>query len=173
MVRRRQRGYSLIEIVVAMAIFGAFLAVVFLLTAEMRFWEKRLPLNMHKNPQVISVLSRLRRDVHDAFGGEPYAKKHDTFEASDKVLIVNVLDQDNGKRTIVWDFRTPGEVRRREYQVGVYEDWVSRGLPADFSNMEIDAIKVNAVSKWATRIIAKDKEGRIAIDTILQPRATK
>ena len=74
---------------------------------------------------------------------------------------------------VVWDFRTPGEVRRRAFQVGVAQDWVSRGLPVDFSNVEIGALKTGTNSAWATRITAKDEKGRIAIDTILQPRATE
>ena len=168
----RQRGYTLLEVVIAMAIFGIFLMVLATLTTEMHFWERRLPINMHKNPQVISVLSRLRRDVLDA-GGDPYMNKHEEYVASEKVLILNVMFPDGGQRAVVWDFRTPGQVTRREYNVGVYEDWVTRGLPREFSNLQIDAVKVTPASKWATRIQAKDEKGRIAIDTIFQPRATE
>lgn len=169
----RQRGYSLLEVIFAMAIFGILCAVLFLLTAEMRFWEKRLPINMHKNPQVMAVLSRLRRDVLDAASRQPYEKSYGIYESSDKVLIIETMVEGEGQRTVVWDFRTPREVRRREYQVGVHQDWVSRGLPVDFSNLEIDAVKITPGSAWATRIIAKDERGRIAIDTILQPRVTE
>ena len=169
----KERGYSLLEVIFAMAIFGMFLAVLFILTAEMRFWEKRLPLNMHKNPQVISVLSRLRRDVQDAASRQPYQKTHEEFTSSDKVLILKTNMPNGGEQTIVWDFRTPGQVLRRAYNVGVYEDWVTRGLPVDFTNLKIDAVKITPGSAWATRIQAKDEKGRVAIDTILQPRATE
>ncbi len=169
----RQRGYSLLEVIFAMAIFGMLCAVLFILTAEMRFYEKRLPINMHKNPQVIAVLSRLRRDVLDAASRQAYRKTHDGYESSEKVLIIDTMVPGGGQRTVVWDFRTPREVRRREYQVGVHQDWVSRGLPVDFSNVEVDAVKITPGSAWATRIVAKDGSGRIAIDTILQPRATE
>ena len=169
--RGRSAGYSLMEVVVAMAVFGIFCAVLFTLTAEMRFYEKRLPVNMHKNPQVISVLARLRRDVLDAAGTKPYKDSYGEYVASDKVLIVDVMMPTGGRETVVWDFRTPREVRRRAYNVGVPRDWVSRGLPVDFSNVQIDALKIGAA--WATRITAKDEKGRIAIDTILQPRATE
>ena len=168
---RRQRGYSLMEIVVAMAVFGIFCAVLFTLTAEMRFYEKRLPINMHKNPQVIAVLTRLRRDVLDAAGTKPYKDSYGEYTASEKVLILDVMMANGGRQTVIWDFRTPREVRRRAYNVGIADDWVSRGLPVDFSNLQIDALKIGAA--WATRVTAKDEEGRIAIDTILQPRATE
>jgi prepilin-type N-terminal cleavage/methylation domain-containing protein len=169
----RQRGYTLMEVVFAMAIFGIFCAVLFTLTAEMRFYEKRLPINMHKNPQVISVLSRMRRDVLDAASRQPYEKTYGEYTSSDKVLIVETMMPTGGQQTVVWDFRTPGEVRRRAFNVGVADDWVTRGLPVDFSNLEIDAVKTGAGSAWATRITARDEKGRIAIDTILQPRATE
>jgi prepilin-type N-terminal cleavage/methylation domain-containing protein len=171
--RRAQGGYTLLEVVVAMAILGIFCAILFQLTAEMRFWEKRLPLNMHKNPQVIAVLARMRRDVLDASSRQPYEKSYGDFTSSDKVLIVKTMMPNGGEQTVVWDFRTPGEVHRSAYNVGVPDHWVSRGLPVDFSNLEIDAIKTGTASAWATRITAKDERGRIAIDTILQPRATK
>lgn len=169
----RQRGYTLLEAVFAMAIFGMFCAVLFLLTAEMRFYEKRLPVNMHKNPQVISVLARMRRDVLDASSRQPYQKSYGEYTSSDKVLIIQTMMPNGGERTVVWDLRTPGEVRRRAYNVGIAEDWVSRGLPVDFSSAEIDAVKITPGSAWATRITARDEKGRIAIDTILQPRATE
>lgn len=169
----KQRGYTLLEVIFAMAIFGMFLAVLFLLTAEMRFYEKRLPINMHKHPQVMAVLSRLRRDVLDAASRQPYLKSYPPYTSSDKVLIIETMMPNGGVQTVIWDFRTPGEVRRRAYNVGVAEDWVSRGLPADFTSVEIGAVKITPGSAWATRIKATDGKGRIAIDTILQPRATQ
>ena len=173
MVKRSQRGYTLMEVVFALAIFGIFCAILFQLTAEMRFWEKRLPLNMHKNPQVIAVLSRMRRDVLDAASRQPYEKSYGEYTSSDKVLIIETMMPNGGQQTVVWDFRTPGEVHRHAYNVGIADNWVTRGLPVDFSNLEIDAIKTGTASAWATRIVAKDERGRIAIDTILQPRATE
>src|SRR5262249_2038931 len=137
------------------------------------YYEKRLPINMHKNPQVISVLSRLRRDVLDAASRQPYEKTYGAYTSSAKVLIIETMGKDVGQQTVGWEFRTPGEGRRRAFQVGVAQDWVSRGLPVDFSNVEIDALKTGISSAWATRVTARDEKGRIAIDTILQPRATE
>ena len=170
----RQRGYTLLEMVFALAIFGILCTILFVLTAEMRFSAKHLPINMHKNPQVIGVLARLRRDVLDASSRQPYEKTYGEYTSSDKVLIIEVMTPSSGQQTVVWDFRTAGEVRRRAYQVGnVADDWVTRGLPVDFSGLEIGAIRTSPGSAWATRITAKDENGRIAIDTILQPRATE
>ena len=180
---RRQRGYTLLEVVVAMAIFAMFLAVLFQLTAEMRGYEKRLPVNMHKHPQVIAVLARLRRDVMDAHGRSPYREEHAGYVSSSKVLILESVTASGGVETIVWDFRTPREVKRISYNVGNATEWVARGLPIDFTKLDIDAVKVTDLeiagldpdydAAWATRIRATDEKGRLAIDTILQPRATE
>ena len=64
-MRRRERGFTLLEVIVAMSIFGVFLYIVFSLTSDMRGWEKRLPVNFMRNPQVMSVVARMRRDVMD------------------------------------------------------------------------------------------------------------
>ena len=169
MVRRSAAGYTFLEVIVAMAIFGMFLVVLAQLTAEMRQVEKRLPVNMHKHPQVIAVLARMRRDVMDSM---KYLPSYEEYTSSDKVLIVQTL-VNGGVQTVVWDFRTPGEVRRRSYIGDMPVEWVARGLPLTFTALEIDAIKVNTGSPWAARITAKDEKGRLAIDTILQPRATE
>jgi prepilin-type N-terminal cleavage/methylation domain-containing protein len=168
-----QRGYSLLEVIVAMTIFCMFLTVLFILTAEMRGYEKRLPINYHRHPQVIAVLARMRRDVMDAHGKSPYRNAYGDYKSSDKVLIVDTITATGGVETVVWDFRTAGQVQRRAYVMGQSSDWIARGLPLDFSQMEIDAVKTADDAAWATRITARDREGRLAIDAILQPRATE
>ena len=173
MVSRGQRGYSLIEVVIAMAIFASFLAVVFILTAEMRSWEKRLPVNMQKHPQVNAVISRLRRDVLDGHGSKPYRNEHDGFTMDEKVLIVESVQENGGVQTIVWDFREAGVVRRIAYNVGARTEWEARGLPPDFSSIEIGAESIPNAKAWAVRIQATDRNGRLAIDQILLPRATE
>lgn len=169
----RQRGYSLLEVIVSMTIFGMFLAVLFTLTAEMRGYEKRLPINYHRHPQVVAVLARMRRDVMDGYGKNPYLNTHAGYTASDKVLIVKTVQPTGGLETIVWDFTTPGQVLRRSYNVGVPTDWVARGLPPDFSRIDIDAVQTGPNAGWATHITARDGRGLLAIDVILQPRSTQ
>lgn len=167
---KRVAGYTLLEVVVAMAVFGILLSVLAVLTAEMRFYEKRLPVNFMRHPQIISVIERLRRDVLDAHGQAPYRDTHDGYTMSEKTLILESVQRSGGVQTIVWDFSIPGEVHRRAYNVGVADHWVARGVPEDFSSVEIGDVGIPG-SAYGVRITAKDRNGRIAIDQILQPRA--
>ena len=167
---KQQRGLTLLEMVISMAILGIFLTIFFLLTAEIRMWEKRLPVNMMKHPQVMSVLARMRRDVLDVHlqSADKMYLDYPPYENSPKTLVIQTL-LETGLETIIWDLREPGVARRISYNVGVPTEWVARGLPPDFS-AEFDAVRIKD-RPWAVRLIAKDSNGKIAIDQILQPRS--
>lgn len=159
---------------ISMTIFGIFLAIAFTLTAEMRKWEKRLPVNYMRNPQIISVIARMRRDVLDAqippSQDTIYVNDHDGYVNGLKTLIMQT-QLPSGLQIVVWDLSESGVVRRVSYNVGVKSEWVARGVPPDFSNgAEFDSVQF-AGRVDAVRLIAKDSNGRIAIDQILQPRA--
>ncbi len=165
-----RRGYSLLEVVVTIAIFGVFLLIMTTLSMEMRTNEKRHAINFMQHPQVIAVLSRLRRDVLDMPGPQPYrANSPDgKYSMSGKVLIFETL-VNGGSQVIVWDLSTPGEVHRVSYNVGVKTEWVARGLPPDLV-AEIDDIPQQGRAD-GVRIKAFDKKGNLAIDQYLLPRA--
>ncbi len=158
------------ELVITMAIFGVFLMIVASLTLEMRGQEKRYPVNFMQHPQVIAVLSRMRRDVQDAFGSNPYpdSSGDGRYVQSPKVLIVQTIIG-GGAQVVVWDFSKKGEVHRISYNVGVPTEWVARGLPPDFG-ANIDAIETPG-HPYGVRVTAIDRNGRLAIDQYLQPRA--
>jgi len=169
--RRRMRGYSLLEVTVAMTVFGVFLVIFFLLTADMRQWEKRLPVNYMRNPQIMAVIARIRRDVLDAHGNNPYRNSHDGYTMSGKTLILESLLPNGGVQIIVWDFATEGVVKRVSYNVGFKSQWVTRDLPREFSsNVDIDAVEMPG-RPFGVRLTARDRNGKVSIDQILQPRA--
>src|SRR4051812_50107011 len=58
-VVNRERGFTLMEIVVVLAVFGAFLWIVVVLTADMRAWQKRMPVNFMTHPAITAGGSRL------------------------------------------------------------------------------------------------------------------
>ena len=173
MRKRNQRGHTLLEVVVSLTIFGTFLAIAFGLTAEMRRWEKRLPVNFMRHPQIMSVIARIRRDVLDVqiLPGHPiYVKEHDGYVNGSKTLIIQT-GLDTGLQTVVWDFSEPGVVRRISYNVGVKTEWVARGVPPEFSaGTDFEAVEFPG-RPYGVRLMAKDTNGRLAIDQILQPRS--
>ncbi|MEA2464688.1 MAG: hypothetical protein QOJ98_2435 [Acidobacteriota bacterium] len=170
----KQRGYTLLEVTVMMSVFGALLAIFFVLTAEMRRWEKRLPVNYMRHPQVAAMMMRMRRDVLDASvaGTGPYKNTFGTFELGPKVLILDTVLPNGTIQTVVWDLSEPSVVRRHAYTGQMKTDtWTARGMPPDFmSTTEIAAVEFDD-RPYGVRITASDKDGKIAIDQILQPRA--
>jgi prepilin-type N-terminal cleavage/methylation domain-containing protein len=166
----RRRGYSLMEVVVTLAIFGIFLMIIVTLSIEMRTNEKRYTINFMQHPQIVAVLARLRRDVLDAHGQSPYRNDSPDgkYHQSDKVLIFETLIG-GGTQTIVWDFSRAGEVHRISYNVGVPTEWVARGVPPEFVP-KIDSIEVPGRA-FGVRLSAFDKKGNLAIDQYLLPRA--
>jgi len=163
--RRYMRGFSLMEMVVALTIFGAFLIICAILTKEMMGYEKKLPVDFLTYPQVSAVISRLRRDVEDATAPY-YPDAFENYIQSDSTLILYSLDEDNHAKTIVWDFTDPAIVRRRAYNVGMLSnEWIARGLP----KIRINAYEVPDHA-YSVRVQAVDSHGILAIDQIFQPR---
>jgi prepilin-type N-terminal cleavage/methylation domain-containing protein len=160
----RERGYTLMEIVVAMAIFGIFLFMIILMTAELDANRKRNPVNFMTHPQVSAVVSRLRRDVEDS---QSYPSDVDKYEQGPKTLIVEVLAEDGTLEKIVWDFTKAGQVHRLTFRVGALtSQWDAYGLP-DFG-AQVDAYPI--AGQYATRIQAVDEKGQLAIDQLFTPR---
>ena len=169
MSRRRERGYSLLEVTIMLAVFGAVLAIFFTLTSEMRRWEKRLPVNYMRHPQVSAVMARLRRDVVSATS-DPYPEEFEGWPNGPKTLIVDTLLEVGVGQTVVWDFSKPTVVTRHAYTSTMKSGtWTARGLPEDFS-ADIDSVEFPG-RPWAVRIIAKDSNGQVSIDQIFEPRA--
>ena len=164
--RERSRGYSLLEIVVAMAIFGIFLVIVAQLTREMNVHERQLPVNFLTHPQVAAVIARLRKDVLDTTAPY-YPLGYENYTQSDKTLILYTLRPTGFPETVVWDFSIRGEAHRRAYNVGLMTShWEARGLP----QFTIDDFPIEGHPD-SVRIVANDDHGHIAIDQIFQPRA--
>lgn len=172
-MRARQRGFTLLEMIVSMSIFATFLVLAFTLTSEMRRWEKKLPVNFIRNPQIISVIARMRRDVLDVQvppNGKIYLDEYKDFVNGKQTLIIET-QLPTGLQTVIWDFSESGVARRISYNVGAKAEWLARGLPPEFSSgVDIDAVKF-AGRPYGVRLTAKDGNGKLAIDQILQPRA--
>ncbi|MDP9360661.1 MAG: prepilin-type N-terminal cleavage/methylation domain-containing protein [Acidobacteriota bacterium] len=162
-MKRRARGYTLMEIVVTMALFGVFLFIIVTLTSEMHRNEKKWPINFFTHPEVGSVLARIRRDVFDSIS---LLDNFDTYTSSPATLIVYTINQDGTAETVVWDFSKPGEVHRKAYKATLLSsEWMARSVPIFTSSQQ-----PMPTGQVAVRIQAIDKEGKLAIDEIFVPR---
>jgi prepilin-type N-terminal cleavage/methylation domain-containing protein len=171
-VSRRSRGYSLMEIVVALAVFGFFMAIIAVLSSDMRRSEKKWPVNFMKHPQISAVLFRLRRDVQDSISPfYPPNGRHGGYEQGDQVLIIHTLVASGSSEWVVWDFRKAGVIERRAFTLlgGQVSLWTATGVPPSFK-VDIEAVEFPN-RPYGIRIQALDEGGVLAIDQILQPRA--
>jgi prepilin-type N-terminal cleavage/methylation domain-containing protein len=163
---RAERGFTLMEVLVSLALFGVFLYMIALLTTEMRGYEKRFPVEFLSHPQAGAVIARLRRDVMDSTSPY-YPASFETYTQSEKTLILYSLQESGFAQTIVWDFSRPGEAHRLAYSVGTLSsEWVARGVPQfTVTDYPVDD------HPDSVRIEAKDSKGTLAIDQLLQPRS--
>jgi prepilin-type N-terminal cleavage/methylation domain-containing protein len=162
--RRRARGYTLLEIVVVMALFGVFLFILVTLTSEMRRNEKKWPINFFAHPEVGSVLARMRRDILDSTA---FPDSIDKYSQSPATLIVYTINQDGTAETVVWDFSQPGVAHRIAFKSTLLaSEWKALEVPIFVSSLE----PMDSGSEQEVHIRAIDKEGKLAIDEIFVPR---
>ncbi len=160
--RSRERGFTLLEIVIAMAVFAFFLAILGRLSYEMHTMERRFPISFNAHPSIPTLLSRLRRDVEDTTGwGSPI----DGYDQTPHTLILYVV-HGWGAETVVWDFSVPGEAHRKGYfGTLMTNDWVAHGVP----QFEIST-QTLPNGRDAVRAAAKDEYGKTIVDQVYTPR---
>ena len=165
---KNERGFTLLETVFSLAIFGIMIFIVTVMTAEMRGNDKRYPVNFMRHPQVSSVIARMRRDVLDATEGPMYPASVATYAQTKQTLIVYVMKPSGFAETVVWDFSVSEVATRKAFNVGSQvSEWTARGLPAQFT---IDIFEIPD-RPYGVRLQASDRTGQLAIDQIFQPRA--
>lgn len=162
MVRRRSRGFSLLELVVALAVFGGLILILTILQAEMMKHGSSARIRLMTHPEPASLLARLRTDVLDAQG---YRGSVDGFTQNETTLLLSMISPDADPRSVVYDFGDDGMVHRYDYRAEErISEWTARGLPRfEVSSYDMPDGQV------AARIQAWDN-GRLVIDEILEPR---
>ena len=163
--RRRARGYSMMEIVVTMALFGVFLFILVTLTSEMRRNEKKWPVNFLARPEIGSIVARMRRDILDTTS---FPDNFNEFTQSPTTLIVYTINQDHSSaQTVVWDFSKPSEVHRKAYTATqLSSEWVARQAPTFICTLA----PMQSGDELEVHIQAVDDDGKVAIDQIFVPR---
>ncbi|HEY0592315.1 MAG TPA: prepilin-type N-terminal cleavage/methylation domain-containing protein [Thermoanaerobaculia bacterium] len=158
MSRRRAHGSSLIELVVAMAVFGVFLLILTALAAEYRRLDRQVRFGWFVHPDDMAVATRLRRDVLDSRG---YPESF----GSDQQTPTTLLLRRTAARTIVWRFGETS-VRREEWNGAVLvETWTANAT----RRFEIGAWDAPD-GATGVHLTGKTKEGRTIVDRVFAPR---
>ena len=161
---RDVRGFSLVEMLVGLALFGVFVAIVGIVNYEMFRVQQKWPVNYLAHPEVGGVVARLRRDVLDSLY---YPAEFKGYTQSNRMLLIYSLGPDGFAKTIVYDFRKGDEVHRLEFKgTELQGDWIARAVPT----FRISGYTLST-GQDAVRLTAMDAGGKLAIDQIFVPRA--
>ncbi len=163
MVRRAQKGMTLIEVSIGLAIFGAFVLILVSLQSEMLRFERSIRLKTHDHPDLQSLVARVRRDVYDSVS---YPLAFDTYSQSPTTLIVSQVEPDGTVETIVYDFSKAKFVTRSLFRGPVLaETWKAGGLP-EFRVASFDMPE----GMVGVRLTARNEKGETIVDRVFQPR---
>jgi prepilin-type N-terminal cleavage/methylation domain-containing protein len=160
----KSRGFSLIEITIAVAIFGLFIIV--LVSLEMQFihFDRSARLEFFTHPEPLAVTARLRKDVLDSNG---YPESYGTYTQTSSTLILSAPRDGAAADVIVYDFTKGGEAVRHQFRGGEeIETWTAHNVP----KFRVDSFDLPR-GRTAVRIYGFDRRGSLSIDQIVTPRA--
>ncbi|HVR43785.1 MAG TPA: type II secretion system protein [Thermoanaerobaculia bacterium] len=157
-MRRRASGITLIELVVAMAIFSVFLLILTALGSQYQRFDRQVQFRWFLHPDDMAVIARLRRDVADSRG---YPVSFAGLTQTPSTLI---LSHGSG-RTVTWELGASTAMRTEWTGQSKESTWVARATRA----FEIDAWELPD-GKTAVRLTGRSTDGGIVVDRIITPR---
>lgn len=162
----------MVEMVVALAIFGILLLVLTSLEKQFVELQLRSRSNLMKHPDASAVISRVRKDILDS---AEYPKKHLDFKESPEVLLLSSKDAEGQPQFIVYDFRTRTVARRITYSgEEITSEWTARGVPRfsiDDFEMPDGGVAVRLQAFDFVRTETGTEVERLVLDQITEPRA--
>jgi len=159
---RSRRGASLLELLIALSIFGVFLIVIMVLQREAIRFDRQVQIQWKDHVHPSAIAARLERDVREA-SSYPASFLH--FTQSSSTLLLR--RSGNGpQQTIIYEFEN-GMTRRREYKNESPEHyWEARGVP----RFVVTAITSES-GNVGVQLTGIDARSRIIIENAFFPRA--
>lgn len=161
---RASRGFSLIEAVITMFIFGVVIWILVSLESQLARFDRKLDFSFHRNPHRMQLVARFRRDVADA---QVYPATYGDYAQTPETLLLRTASDDGEERTIVWDFTAGTAPVRIEFADG---EEVSRWRPTGMPKFIVSA-HVMPDTSVAVRLQGIESSGALTVDAIAQPRA--
>jgi len=162
----------MMEMVVALAIFGILLLVLTSLEKQFVEMELRSRANLMKHPDASAVISRIRKDILDSAG---YPEMHMDLKQSPEVLLLSSKDAEGQAQVIVYDFRTGTIARRMTYRgEELTSEWTARGVPRyriESFEMPDGGVAVRLQAFDFVRTKTGGENERLVLDQITEPRA--
>ncbi|MGA7616037.1 MAG: hypothetical protein WBX15_12745 [Thermoanaerobaculia bacterium] len=151
----------MLEIVIALAMFGLLILILAALEAEMVRFDRSMQLDFFTHPDRSAVITRMRRDVLDTTG---YPDPFDEWSQSHTVLILRLSTPP--ATTVVWDVSESGTARRIEYTGAAKKSaWAAFNVPAfTFDSYDMPD------GKTAVRLEGTDSKGEVIVDQVFTPR---
>lgn len=160
--RERCAGFTMLELVVAMAIFAVFLAALLELQREAISFDRTIRFEWMRNSYPTAVAARLRKDVQEA-SSYPASFLH--FRQSPQMLLLR-RSADTPVRTIIYEFDATS-ARRREYSG---EDPTSYWETRDTPHFFIDAAE-GSNGETGVALRGFDRQNRLVVEGSFFPRA--
>lgn len=169
---RSERGFSLIELVVTVAILGFLVMMLVSLQRELVLFDRKTRVELFTQPNTSAVLHRLRRDVLDA--KNYVVERHGDYEPNESVLMLDFpRNRRNAQESyvIVWDFSEKGIARRVEL---VDEEKVSEWSTESGATYSISAYQICLPDRgcggpYFVRLLGRDAKGELVVDERVAP----
>lgn len=167
-----RNGFSMMEMVVALAIFGILILILTSLEKQFVEMELRSRASLMKHPDASAVNSRVWKDILDSSG---YPEAHMGFRQSPTVLLLSTNDAKGQPQIIVYDFRTGTTARRLTYRGDdLTGAWAARGVPR-YRILSFEMPDGGVAVRLQAFDFVKTKSGteveRLVLDQITEPRA--
>lgn len=160
---RGARGFTLVEMVVALAVFGVLILIMAFLEHQLAEVERRVELDWFTHPELLAVVSRVRSDVLES---ESVLGSFGEWSEDASTLILSMGGEGSGRRVVIYDFSEPGIARRYEFGGSSLDTtWTANGVP----RFEVGAYLFDSTGSGVA-LRATDQEGRLVIDRIFVPR---